>query len=95
VRIPLFILLSGFSTLVLAQDKLDKDDQTRIRVERSAGGLGKITPEEKANANVGAGPHMERHGGAASREPREEPGQPQDSSRKVESKDARSEPRRP
>jgi hypothetical protein len=40
-----------------APQELDKDTQTRIRAERFAGGLGNITPEEKANANVGAGPH--------------------------------------
>jgi hypothetical protein len=55
-----------------APQELDKDTQTRIRAERFAGGTGNITPEEKAGANVGAGPH--RHAkpdGAAKREPRE------------------------
>ena len=73
------VLLSLFVSPVLAQDKpaadtqeLDKDTQTRIRAERSAGGMGKITDEEKTGAAAGAGPHLERHTGAARREPREE-----------------------
>jgi len=78
----LFALLFGISTAALAQDpakppapaqELDKDTQTRIRAERFAGGLGNITPEEKANANVGAGPHAHaRPDGPAKRGPREE-----------------------
>jgi hypothetical protein len=40
--------------------ELDKDTQTRIRVDRAAGGTGNITPEEKASANAGAGPHLSR-----------------------------------
>jgi hypothetical protein len=52
-----------------ATQELDKDTQTRIRAERFAGGLGNITPEEKAAANVGAGPHRHsRPDGAAPRE---------------------------
>lgn len=78
MRKLVLIFLSGFFASALAQDKppaqppqqLDKDTQTRIRTERSAGGLGNITPEEKANANVGAGPHMQtKPEGAAKREP--------------------------
>jgi hypothetical protein len=92
MRAQLFIALVGIAVAAIAQEKpqeLDKDEQTRIRVERSAGGLGKITPEEKANANVGAGPHKERHTEAARREPGADP------SKDVESKDERPEPRRP
>ena len=72
-------LFSILVTPALAQDKppadkqeLDKDTQTRIRVERAAGGLGKITDEEKEGAGAGAGPHLTRPHGAARREPREE-----------------------
>jgi hypothetical protein len=77
----LFALVFGISTTALAQDpakppaqpqELDKDTQTRIRADRFAGGTGNITPEETANANVGAGPHMQfKPEGAARREPRE------------------------
>jgi hypothetical protein len=76
-----FALLFGISATALAQDpakppaqpqELDKDTQTRVRAERFAGGTGEVTPEEKANANVGAGPHMQfKPEGAARREPRE------------------------
>src|SRR5262245_32340303 len=62
------VFLGLAATFVQAQDQpkppakdqpqLDKDTETRIRTERSAGGLGKVTPEERANANVGAGPHQ-------------------------------------
>jgi hypothetical protein len=77
----LFALLFGISITALAQDQakppaqsqeLDKDTQTRIRAERFAGGTGEVTPQEKANANVGAGPHKQfKPEGAARREPRE------------------------
>jgi hypothetical protein len=99
MRTPLFILLAGIAIAATAQDhqakpdKLDKDEQTRIRAERSAGGTGNVTPEEKANANVGAGPHRERTGGAARREPREDRGGT--SAKGLESGDAQREPRRP
>lgn len=78
MRKLVLVFLLGFFASAVAQDKppaqpqqeLDKDTQTRIRTERSAGGLGKITPEEKANANVGAGPHRQtKPEGAAKREP--------------------------
>jgi hypothetical protein len=83
MRKSLVVLLFGIATAATAQDpakpapapqELDKDTQTRIRAERFAGGLGNITPEEKANANVGAGPHKHaKPDGAAKRErePRE------------------------
>jgi len=75
------VLALGVATSALAQEpakpaaaqqpaatpELDKDTQTRQRAERSAGGTGKITPEEKANANVGAGPHTSRRTGPARR----------------------------
>jgi hypothetical protein len=97
MRTSLVVFLLAFAATAIAQDKpaanapeLDKDTQTRIRTERSAGGLGKITPEEKANANVGAGPHQHfRPDGAATREPREDP------AKKLESGDAGANARRP
>ena len=50
------------------QEQLDKDAEARIRAERSAGGLGKVTPEDKAGASVGAGPHKQtKPSGAAKR----------------------------
>jgi hypothetical protein len=73
-------LLFGISTTALAQapakppqaEQLDKDTQTRIRAERFSGGTGNITPEEKAGADVGAGPHKQfKPEGAARREHRE------------------------
>jgi hypothetical protein len=76
----LLALLFGISTIALAQDpakppaaeELDKDTQTRIRAERFSGGTGNVTPEEKAGANVGAGPHKQfKPEGAARREQRE------------------------
>jgi hypothetical protein len=76
-----YALLFGISSTALAQDpakppaqpqELDKDTQTRIRADRFAGGTGEVTPEEKANANVGAGPHKQfKPEGAARREHRE------------------------
>jgi hypothetical protein len=51
------------------QEQLDKDAQARIRAEKAAGGLGKVAPEDRANADVGAGPHRQfKPGGAARRE---------------------------
>ena len=78
MRRPIFLLFLGIATTAFAQEpakpaagqELDKDAQARIRAERSAGGVGKITPEEREGANLGAGPHKERHTGAARREPR-------------------------
>jgi hypothetical protein len=55
------------------EQELDKDTQTRIRAERFAGGLGNITPEEKANANVGAGPHKTRKSKGSSKPAQDEP----------------------
>jgi hypothetical protein len=72
MRIPVALFLLGFATAVSAQE-LDKDTQARVRAERSAGGVGKISPEEREGANLGAGPHKERHTAAARREPRETP----------------------
>ena len=81
MRKSLLVFLFGIAAGAAAQDpakppaqpqELDKDTQTRIRADRFAGGTGNITPEEKANANVGAGPHMQfKPEGAARREPRE------------------------
>jgi hypothetical protein len=98
MRTPFFALLASIAIAASAQDQAkpqepDKDEQARIRAERSAGGLGKITPEEKANANVGAGPHKERIGGAARREPREDRGGTSDKS--LESGDGQRDDRRP
>jgi hypothetical protein len=67
----ILILALGVATCALAQEKdqdKDKATQDRVRAERSAGGIGKITPDQKANANVGAGPHKERRTGAARRD---------------------------
>jgi hypothetical protein len=94
MRATLIVLLAGIAAAAAAQDPTksrdpDKDAQTRIRAEHSAGGLGKVTPQERANADVGAGPHLERHTDPARREPRE------DSSKQVESKDERRDTRRP
>jgi hypothetical protein len=78
MRKSLFILLLGVATAAGAQ-QADKDAETRIRAERSAGGVGKITPEEKSGANLGAGPHKERKpADAARREPRKEASKDQD-----------------
>ena len=73
MRRLIMVLALGVATSALAQEKdkdkdKAKDTQDRVRAERSAGGLGKITPAEKANANVGAGPHKERRTGAARRD---------------------------
>jgi hypothetical protein len=74
MRRSFFIPLLVFSAAALAQQQeIDKDTQTRIRAEHSAGGVGKITDEEKKGATLGAGPHLERLGGPASREPRPDP----------------------
>jgi hypothetical protein len=92
MRRSFFIPLLVFSAAALAQQpqqqqpqqqdqQLDKDSQTRIRAEHSAGGLGKITDEEKKGATLGAGPHKERLGGAANREPRSDPAKKDDSAR--------------
>jgi hypothetical protein len=77
----------GFATIAFAQEPAkpqartqeeapDKAAQERVRVERAAGGVGRITPEEREGANLGAGPHKERHTDAARREPREAPADP-------------------
>jgi hypothetical protein len=66
----ILVLALGVATSALAQDKdkdKAKDTQDRVRAERSAGGTGKITAEEKTNANVGAGPHKARRTGPAKR----------------------------
>ena len=67
----ILILALGAATSALAQEK-DKDKekatQERVRAEHSVGGIGKITAEEKANANVGAGPHKSRRTGPARRD---------------------------
>jgi hypothetical protein len=52
MRTPLFALLASIAIAAGAQDRAkpqepDKDEQARIRAERSAGGIGKITPEEE------------------------------------------------
>jgi hypothetical protein len=65
-----FILLFflGLATSAAAQEKdkdKDKATQDRVRAERSAGGTREVTPEEKAGANVGAGPHISRRTGPA------------------------------
>lgn len=82
MRKSLVVLLFGIATAATAQDQakpapapqeLDKDTQTRIRAERFAGGLGNITPEEKANANVGAGPHKTRKPKGSSKRAQDEP----------------------
>ena len=96
----LFVLAGSAVAQAPAQEELDKDAQTRIRTERSAGGLGKITPEEKAGAEVGAGPHKQfKPEGAARRDPREDSGERQSArggsrAEAVESGDARTEPAR-
>jgi len=69
----ILILALGVATSAFAQEPAKdkdkaKDTQERVRAEHSAGGLGKVTPEEKANANVGAGPHLARHTGPARRD---------------------------
>ena len=67
----ILILALGVATSALAQEKdqdKDKATQDRVRAEHSAGGTGKVTPEEKANANVGAGPHKARRTGPARRD---------------------------
>ena len=108
MRKSILVLLFGVAATAAAQDskppaatqELDKDTQTRIRTERSAGGLGKITPEEKEGANVGAGPHKQfKPEGAARRDPGEDASE--QSARGatrgegLESKDARPDARRP
>ena len=67
----ILILALGVATSALAQEKDQdkaKDTQDRVRAERSAGGIGKIDPDQKANANVGAGPHKSRRTGPARRD---------------------------
>jgi hypothetical protein len=104
MRIPLFILLAGVASTAVAQDpqQLDKETQARIRAERSAGGTGNITPEEKASANAGAGPHRTRPATPARREPREDAARPGEQpaagatrGERLESGDARPDARRP
>ena len=99
MRTPLFAILASIAIAASAQDQAkpqepDKAEEARIRAERSAGGLGKVTPEEKANANVGAGPHKERRGGAARRDPPEEDSGAT-SSKSLESGDGKRDARRP
>jgi hypothetical protein len=74
----ILILALGVATSAFAQEPAkdqdkDKATQDRVRAERSAGGIGKIYPDQKANANVGAGPHKERRTGAARRDDESEP----------------------
>ena len=79
-----FISLCSFATLVAAQaqqprqeqQNLDKQAVERLRVERAAGGVRQITPEEKANANAGAGPHDRRQASGKSNEVVEQKGAP-------------------
>jgi hypothetical protein len=80
MRKSAFAIALGITAAALAQDpgkqqEPGKDEQARIRAERAAGGVGNITPEERANADVGAGLHTHRTTKPARREPREEPGE--------------------
>jgi hypothetical protein len=101
MRATLIVLLAAIATVSSAQEQAkpqepDKDAQTRIRAQRSAGGLGTITPEERASANAGAGPHLERHTEPARREPRgDSAAQGATRGEGLESGDARRDPRRP
>jgi hypothetical protein len=81
------VLLSATTLAVAQQEKPDENALARIRVEYAVSGLGKITPQQTAMANVGAGPHTVRHTEAAKREPVPE--------EDVKSKDAGSAPHRP
>jgi hypothetical protein len=71
MRKTIFAIVLGLATaLAVAQQeqKPDKDAQDRIRAERAAGGARQITPEEKAGADAGAGPHKQfKPSGAAKR----------------------------
>ena len=69
MRLPVFVLALSVSTFATAQQRtepqepqqqLDKQTQERLRVERAAGGVRQVTPEEKASADAGAGPHITR-----------------------------------
>ena len=73
MRMAVFISSLGFATIAVAQQpqqpsqqqpqeqqQIDKQTLERLRVERAAGGVRELTPEEKASANAGAGPHRSR-----------------------------------
>jgi len=77
MRSLVFIGAMGISLLAAAQQQqpqpqsqpqqIDKETQERLRVERAAGGVRQITPEEKASADAGAGPHQTRPSSGQSR----------------------------
>jgi hypothetical protein len=95
------ILLITFSLAAAAQEQLDEQTQKRIRTEGSVGGLGKVTPEQKAGAEFGAGPHREFRLGPAPRREGEENSSERDAGRgetrgeALQSGHGRSEPSRP
>jgi hypothetical protein len=70
MRLAMFISSLGFAAIAVAQapqpqqkpqeQQIDKQTLERLRVERAAGGVRELTPEEKASANAGAGPHRSR-----------------------------------
>jgi hypothetical protein len=73
MRLAIFISSLGFAAIAVAQQpqqppqqkpqeqqQIDKQTLERLRVERAAGGVRELTPEEKASANAGAGPHRSR-----------------------------------
>jgi hypothetical protein len=74
MRLAVFISSLGFAAIAVAQQpqqqppqqkpqeqqQIDKQTLERLRVERAAGGVRELTPEEKASANAGAGPHRSR-----------------------------------
>jgi hypothetical protein len=102
MRTVLVILLSAFTIAAAAQEQLDEQTQKRIRTEGSVGGLGKVTPEQKAGAELGAGPHREfRSGPAPRRESSEENSSERDAGRgatrdeALQSGNGRAEPPRP
>jgi hypothetical protein len=96
------VLMSlAFAAAAQDQRQSDKDTQARMRSEGSAGGLGNVTPEQKAGADVGAGPHLERKpGGESKREHQEKPsereaGRGATRGEALQSGNGRTEPRRP
>ena len=83
MRSLLFVLLSC-ATLAVAQnqaEQMDRATQDRVRTEGAAGGTREIKPEEKANANAGAGPHREFRPGGESKREHDEKSSERDASR--------------
>ena len=100
-KILLIPLIAGFVGVAMAQEQpkppvqLDEETLYRQRTEGSAGGTRQVQPQEKANADVGAGPHREFNPGGESQRTHDEGSSERDAGRgasggqALESRDAR------